>query len=163
MAHLDHLRGRVASGLGSAAFTSCANCLKKRWEVGACEPPKMQARARGSWNPQPPRPGGDLRSFLVVEAVEEDRHCPEADPREAAPSRRPRKVGPANSPPEDGRATPGDGRASPSILHLGHLRVCSLDCWAWARAPFRFSTSAAPTVLVFKTLYELISGYSYHL
>ena len=45
MAHLDHLRGRVASGLGSAAFTSRANCLKMRWEAGACEPPKMQAMA----------------------------------------------------------------------------------------------------------------------
>ena len=28
MAHLDHLRGRVASGLGSAAFTSHATYLK---------------------------------------------------------------------------------------------------------------------------------------
>ena len=49
LAHLDHLSGRVASGLGSDAFTSCANCLKMRWETGACEPPKMLAMARGSW------------------------------------------------------------------------------------------------------------------
>ena len=41
-AHLDHLRGQVASGLGSAAFTSRVNCLKTQWEAGACEPPKMQ-------------------------------------------------------------------------------------------------------------------------
>ena len=54
MAHLDHLRGRVASSLGSAAFTSRTNCLKTRWEAGACEPPKMQAMARGSWKPLAP-------------------------------------------------------------------------------------------------------------
>ena len=30
MAHLDHLRGRVASRLGSATLTSRANCLKTR-------------------------------------------------------------------------------------------------------------------------------------
>ena len=30
MAHADHLRGRVASSLGRAAFTSWANCLKMR-------------------------------------------------------------------------------------------------------------------------------------
>ena len=54
MAHLDHLRGRIASGLGSAAFTSRANYLKTQWEAGACEPPKMQAMARGSWKPLAP-------------------------------------------------------------------------------------------------------------
>ena len=54
MAHLDHLRGRVASGLGSTAFTSRENYLKTWWEAGSWEPPKMQAMARGSWKPPAP-------------------------------------------------------------------------------------------------------------
>ena len=54
MEHFEHLRGRVASSLGSSALTSRANCLKTRWEAGACEPPKMQAMARGSRKPPTP-------------------------------------------------------------------------------------------------------------
>ena len=70
----------------------------------------MRAMARGSWKPPTPFPSDYLRSFLVVEALEEERRCPEADPREAGPSRHAREAGPASGPPEAGRATPGDGR-----------------------------------------------------
>ena len=54
MAHWDHLSGRVASSLGRTAFTSRANCLKMRCEARASAPPRMQAIARGSWEPPTP-------------------------------------------------------------------------------------------------------------
>lgn len=127
MAHLDHLRGRVASGLGSAAFTSRANFLKTWWEAVACEPPKMQAMVRGSWKPPAPHPGGDLRSFLVVEAEEAEQRCPKGAPHEATPSRRPCKAGPASGPHEADRANPSGSRVRPSVLHLSRLLDCSPD------------------------------------
>lgn len=53
--------------------------------------------------------------------------CPEADPRESGPSRHPSEAGPTSGPLKAGRATPGDGRGRPNVLHLGHLRDRSLD------------------------------------
>ncbi len=45
MVYCDHLRGWEASSPGSAALTSRENCLKWLLDLGAWDPPRMQAMA----------------------------------------------------------------------------------------------------------------------